>query len=257
MPNSAAPTIAATAAPIQNAWSRRPKAPRIVAGGERQAEALAACFEEVHATGKASGLWGPTPGTEFRWRRSATRSRPRSSAPTTSCGSPAGPRRPATTSPRSPTTSTPGSTRRATARSCGRCSAGSRRSTERIRVGTGVTCPTTRIHPAIVAQAAATAAAMLPGRFWLGIGSGENLNEHIVGQGWPQTAVRQERMEEAVEVIRLLWEGGLTEPPRQALHGRERAPLHAAGRAAADLRRHRGRARHRDRRARSATGCSA
>ena len=66
--------------------------------------------------------------------------------------------------------------------------------TERIRVGTGVTCPTTRIHPAIVAHAAATAAAMLPGRFWLGIGSGENLNEHIVGRGWPQTAVRQEQM---------------------------------------------------------------
>ena len=81
--------------------------------------------------------------------------------------------------------------------------------TERLRVGTGVTCPTTRIHPAIVAHAAATAAAMLPGRFWLGIGSGENLNEHIVGEGWPETAVRQERMEEAVEVIRLLWEGGL------------------------------------------------
>ena len=81
--------------------------------------------------------------------------------------------------------------------------------TERIRVGTGVTCPTVRIHPAIVAQAAATAAAMLPGRFWLGVGSGENLNEHIVGEGWPQTAVRQERLEEAVEVIRLLWEGGL------------------------------------------------
>jgi G6PDH family F420-dependent oxidoreductase len=82
--------------------------------------------------------------------------------------------------------------------------------TERLRVGTGVTCPTTRIHPAIVAQAAATAAAMLPGRFWLGVGSGENLNEHIVGEGWPETAVRQERLEEAIEVIRKLWEGGLT-----------------------------------------------
>src|SRR5688500_609120 len=82
--------------------------------------------------------------------------------------------------------------------------------TERIRVGTGGTCPTVRIHPAIVAQAAATAAAMLPGRFWLGIGSGENLNEHIVGRGWPETAVRQERMEEAIEVIRLLWEGSLS-----------------------------------------------
>jgi len=82
--------------------------------------------------------------------------------------------------------------------------------TERIRVGTGVTCPTTRIHPVIVAQAAATVAAMMPGRFWLGVGSGENLNEHIVGEGWPETAVRQERLEEAIEVIRKLWEGGLT-----------------------------------------------
>ena len=82
--------------------------------------------------------------------------------------------------------------------------------TERIRIGTGVTCPTTRLHPAIVAQAAATAATMLQGRFWLGIGAGENLNEHIVGRGWPETEVRQEQMVEAVEVIRELWQGGLT-----------------------------------------------
>ena len=81
--------------------------------------------------------------------------------------------------------------------------------TERIEVGTGVTCPTTRIHPAIIAQAAATAAALLPGRFFLGLGSGENLNEHILGDRWPETTVRQERLEEAIEVIRLLWEGGL------------------------------------------------
>jgi G6PDH family F420-dependent oxidoreductase len=82
--------------------------------------------------------------------------------------------------------------------------------TERVRVGTGVTCPTTRYHPAIIAQAAATIAAMMPGRFFLGVGSGENLNEHIVGRGWPETSVRQEQLEEAVEVIRELWEGGLT-----------------------------------------------
>ena len=82
--------------------------------------------------------------------------------------------------------------------------------TERLRVGTGVTCPTTRIHPVIIAQAAATAQLMFDGRFFLGIGSGENLNEHIVGQGWPETEVRQERMVEAIEVIRKLWEGGLT-----------------------------------------------
>src|SRR4051812_5033073 len=54
--------------------------------------------------------------------------------------------------------------------------------TERIELGTGVTCPTMRYHPAIVAQAAATAAAMLPGRFVLGVGTGENLNEHVVGR---------------------------------------------------------------------------
>jgi coenzyme F420-dependent glucose-6-phosphate dehydrogenase len=81
--------------------------------------------------------------------------------------------------------------------------------TVRVRVGTGVTCPTIRIHPAIVAQAAATAAAMLPGRFWLGVGSGENLNEHILGDRWPEVQVRQEMLEEAVEVIRGMWEGGL------------------------------------------------
>src|ERR671928_2253713 len=55
--------------------------------------------------------------------------------------------------------------------------------TQRLRLGTGVTCPTVRYHPAIVAQAAATAATLMPGRFVLGVGSGENLNEHIVGQG--------------------------------------------------------------------------
>jgi coenzyme F420-dependent glucose-6-phosphate dehydrogenase len=81
--------------------------------------------------------------------------------------------------------------------------------TDRIDVGTGVTCPTTRIHPAIIAQAAATTAALLPGRFFLGVGSGENLNEHILGDRWPETEVRQERLEEAIEVIRLLWRGEL------------------------------------------------
>jgi coenzyme F420-dependent glucose-6-phosphate dehydrogenase len=82
--------------------------------------------------------------------------------------------------------------------------------TERIVVGTGVTCPILRIHPAIVAQAAATNAAMLPGRFFLGVGTGENLNEHVLGQRWPSTQVRREMLEEAVEVMRMLWEGELT-----------------------------------------------
>ncbi len=80
--------------------------------------------------------------------------------------------------------------------------------TDRIEVGTAVTCPTTRIHPAIVAQAAATAAVMMPGRFFLGVGTGEALNEHILGDRWPSSGVRREMLAEAVEVIRLLWQGG-------------------------------------------------
>jgi len=80
--------------------------------------------------------------------------------------------------------------------------------TERLRLGTGVTCPTIRIHPAIIAQAAATAAAMMPGRFFLGVGAGENLNEHILGDHWPPPNIRLEMLEEAVQVIRLLWRGG-------------------------------------------------
>jgi coenzyme F420-dependent glucose-6-phosphate dehydrogenase len=79
--------------------------------------------------------------------------------------------------------------------------------TRHLELGTAVTCPTVRIHPAVVAQASATAAAMMPGRFFLGVGTGENLNEHIVGHGWPETEIRQERLEEAVEIIRLLWKG--------------------------------------------------
>ncbi|HEX6262418.1 MAG TPA: TIGR03557 family F420-dependent LLM class oxidoreductase [Actinomycetota bacterium] len=82
--------------------------------------------------------------------------------------------------------------------------------TERLRIGTGVTCPTIRIHPAIIAQAAATAACMLPGRFFLGVGSGENLNEHVLGDRWPAAAVRLDMLEEAIDVIRLLWEGETT-----------------------------------------------
>jgi coenzyme F420-dependent glucose-6-phosphate dehydrogenase len=81
--------------------------------------------------------------------------------------------------------------------------------TERIELMTGVTCPTARIHPAIVAHAAATAASLLPGRFSLGVGSGENLNEHILGDRWPGVVERQDRLEEAIEVIRGLWEGKL------------------------------------------------
>ncbi|ODR07942.1 LLM class F420-dependent oxidoreductase [Mycobacterium sherrisii] len=74
-------------------------------------------------------------------------------------------------------------------------------------VSTAVTCPTTRIHPAVIAQASATAAVQLGGRFVLGVGSGEALNEHALGDPWPSVGVRQEMLEEAVEVIRLLHRG--------------------------------------------------
>lgn len=80
--------------------------------------------------------------------------------------------------------------------------------TTTLRIGTGVTCPILRLHPAIVAQAAATAAVMLPERFFLGVGSGENLNEHVIGEGWPEPDVRHEMLEEAIDVLRLLWQGG-------------------------------------------------
>ena len=79
--------------------------------------------------------------------------------------------------------------------------------TERVGVGTAVTCPTIRTHPAIVAHAAATAAAMMPGRFFLGVGTGERLNEAVHGDRWPSAPVRREMLEEAVEVMRALWTG--------------------------------------------------
>src|SRR5690242_4673488 len=79
--------------------------------------------------------------------------------------------------------------------------------TTKLVVGTGVTCPTVRVHPAIVAQAAATVATMMPGRFFLGVGTGENLNEHVTGARWPLPWERLEMLEEAVEVIRKLWSG--------------------------------------------------
>lgn len=80
--------------------------------------------------------------------------------------------------------------------------------TERIPIGTAVTCPTVRIHPGIIAQAAATVASMMPGRFMLGLGSGENLNEHIFGSRWPSPGQRLEMLSEAIEVIKKLWRGG-------------------------------------------------
>ncbi|RJK96147.1 TIGR03557 family F420-dependent LLM class oxidoreductase [Vallicoccus soli] len=80
--------------------------------------------------------------------------------------------------------------------------------TERIGLATGVTCPIIRYHPAIIAQAAATTALLSDGRFTLGIGAGERLNEHVVGTGWPAVRTRHKMLREALEIIRLLWQGG-------------------------------------------------
>ena len=79
--------------------------------------------------------------------------------------------------------------------------------TTQLEVTTAVTCPILRTHPAIIAQAAATASSLLDGRFRLGVGTGERLNEHILGQHWPPASVRRSMLEEAVEVMRELWKG--------------------------------------------------
>jgi coenzyme F420-dependent glucose-6-phosphate dehydrogenase len=83
-------------------------------------------------------------------------------------------------------------------------------STKQLTFGPGVTCASYRYHPAIIAQGAATLAVMYPGRFWLGIGTGEALNEHIVGGEWPEAPVRLERMIESIEVIKQLFTGKKT-----------------------------------------------
>ncbi|MFD5793018.1 LLM class F420-dependent oxidoreductase [Streptomyces diastatochromogenes] len=80
--------------------------------------------------------------------------------------------------------------------------------TSRIPLMTYVTCPTMRYHPAVVAQKAATMQLLSGGRFRLGLGSGENLNEHVVGGGWPAADVRQEMLAEAIKIIRALLDGG-------------------------------------------------
>jgi coenzyme F420-dependent glucose-6-phosphate dehydrogenase len=77
----------------------------------------------------------------------------------------------------------------------------------KVSFGPGVTAPGYRYHPAILAQASATLAAMFPGRFWLGLGAGEALNEHIVGEYWPEAPVRLERLGEAIEIIQALFSG--------------------------------------------------
>lgn len=79
--------------------------------------------------------------------------------------------------------------------------------TRRVGIGTGVTCPLIRTHPAVIAQAAATSAELSAGRFFLGLGTGEALNEHITGDRWPPIDVRREMLIEAIEIIRTLWTG--------------------------------------------------
>ncbi|HEX5771539.1 MAG TPA: LLM class F420-dependent oxidoreductase [Nocardioidaceae bacterium] len=80
--------------------------------------------------------------------------------------------------------------------------------TERVELMTYVTCPIVRYHPAVVAQKAATVGILSDNRFTLGLGSGENLNEHVVGEGWPPVNVRHEMLEEATIIIRALLDGG-------------------------------------------------
>ncbi|HEX4727159.1 MAG TPA: TIGR03557 family F420-dependent LLM class oxidoreductase, partial [Jatrophihabitans sp.] len=79
--------------------------------------------------------------------------------------------------------------------------------TERVELMTYVTCPTQRYHPAVVAQKAATMGLLSDNRFLLGLGSGENLNEHVIGAGWPAAATRQDMLVEAIQIIRTLHEG--------------------------------------------------
>jgi G6PDH family F420-dependent oxidoreductase len=97
--------------------------------------------------------------------------------------------------------------------------------TEQLPLMTFVTCPTFRYHPAVVAQQAATLGVLSSGRFTLGLGAGENLNEHVIGAGWPMPRVRHERLDEAVQIIRALFSGDYVN-----FHGRhftvERAKLY-------------------------------
>ncbi len=103
-------------------------------------------------------------------------------------------------------------------------------------IGPGVTCPSFRMHPAIVAQAAATMTAMYPGRFWLGLGSGEALNEHMVAPYWPEVSERISRMFEAIEIIQKLFTGKDVKHRGEFFRSGDGAPVDHAADAAADLR---------------------
>src|ERR1700710_2132707 len=82
--------------------------------------------------------------------------------------------------------------------------------TSRVELATYVTCPTVRYHPAVIAQKSATLQLLSDGRFILGLGAGENLNEHVVGEGWPAVDARQDMLEEAITIIRELHKGEIT-----------------------------------------------
>ena len=111
-------------------------------------------------------------------------------------------------------------------------------------LGPGVTCPSFRMHPAIVAQAAATLEVMYPGRTWLGLGSGEALNEHVVAGYWPEAPERINRMFEAIEIISKALHRQGRQARRPLLQDGDVAPVDDARGPAADLHRH-GRAGHR------------
>jgi coenzyme F420-dependent glucose-6-phosphate dehydrogenase len=97
--------------------------------------------------------------------------------------------------------------------------------TNSMTFGPGVTCPSFRYHPAVVAQAAATQEAMTPGRFWLGLGSGEALNEHVVGGVWPEAHVRLAMMQEAIGIIKQLLSGGVAKHDNGKYFTMERVKL--------------------------------
>ena len=112
--------------------------------------------------------------------------------------------------------------------------------TTKLRFGTGVTPPGYRYHPAILAQAAATLEVMFPGRFYLGLGAGEALNEHITGDYWPEAPVRLERLAESIEIIKQLFTGKVVKYRSQHFNV-ESAKLYTLPQhAAADLRGHLG-----------------
>jgi G6PDH family F420-dependent oxidoreductase len=90
--------------------------------------------------------------------------------------------------------------------------------TTSLGLATGVTCPSVRYHPAIIAQAAATLQIISDNRFTLGVGAGERLNEHVVGTGFPSVRGRHERLREALEIINLLWQGGYQSYEGKHLH---------------------------------------